>query len=1078
MIIYSRLMSRFRATRLALRTGITSLQGFSTLAIWIACCGSSTRVSFADSINYARDIKPILSNHCFNCHGPDEASRKSGLRLDQQAASRMRTESGALAIVPGDVDASELITRIDSTDDGMVMPPPETQKPLSAEQRELLRRWIAAGAEYAPHWAFVSPQRPPFPNVRTTTWPRNQIDLFVLQRLEVEGLSPAPDADRATWLRRVYLDLTGLPPSPHDARDFLEDSAADAYERVVDRLLQSPRYGERMAMHWLDAARFADTNGYNNDDTRTMWPWRDWLIHAFATGMSYDRFLTEQLAGDLIPNASISQKVASGFNRNHVLTTEGGVIEEEYHVEYVADRVHTTSTVFLGISLQCARCHDHKFDPFTQREYYRFAAFFDNISDKIVEHNGAKMAGSLLKAPTSLQQAEQVRLSKRLHEIGQQLVIRAANVDADLATWERSLSAEQISTLAKLRPIAHFPLDHANDGQVLNVAESSGAGSVMGNVLIGPGKVDASLEFDGQTFVEAGQVGTFDSDQPFSMVTWFLSASNGPAALLSKLDEADEYRGYDVIIEDGKIACHFVHHWPDRAFKVLTKEPVTLNEWHHLVVAYDGSRAAAGVRVIIDGNMTDCEMMTDRVLDGSLLTSKSFHIGQRQTTLPFTGRIDDVQLYSRALTLEDSQQIMAAKGILSLIPILQTPVTNRSSEQSEKLQRYFLSAVDPASRQLRQEQTEIERLLEELDKSVPVTMTMSEMEARRETFILQRGQYDQRREVVDAGVPDVFSAVERPIVENRLELARWLTDPANPLTARVAVNRWWEMFFGVGLVETVEDFGVQGSPPSHPELLDWLATELVRTHWDTQAILKLITLSSTYRQSSRITSDLLHRDPHNRLLAHGPRYRLPAETVRDNALAISGLLAGRIGGASVKPYQPDGLWEDVSVLRRATYVHDTGEDLYRRGMYTFWKRTCPPPTLSTFDAPDRETCVVRRAQTNTPLQSLVLLNDPTYVEAARMFAQRTLIHSDSDDERLKYAYQLALSRQPRLEEQQVLLVKLKEARAWFKDRPTDAEKLVDFGQSKSDIRFDREELAAWTTVTSMILNLDETISKR
>ncbi|MDA1178830.1 MAG: DUF1549 domain-containing protein, partial [Planctomycetota bacterium] len=897
MICFRRLPTRGTPTRLAFQSVTTILRGLATFAIWIACCGFISPISCAESIDYTRDIRPILSNHCFNCHGPDEASRKSGLRLDEQAASRMKTESGALAIVPGELGASELVNRIDSTDDGTVMPPPETQKPLSGEQRELLRRWIAAGAEYAPHWAFTRPQRPPLPGVRKTTWPRNTIDLFVLGRLEAEGLSPSPAADRATWLRRVFLDLTGLPPTPYEIQTFLEDSSVDAYERVVDRLLQSPRYGERMAMHWLDAARFADTNGYNNDDTRTMWPWRDWLIHAFSTGMPYDQFLTEQLAGDLIPNASIPQKVASGFNRNHVITTEGGVIDEEYHVEYVADRVHTTATVFLGISLQCARCHDHKFDPFTQKEYYRFAAFFDNVSDKIVEHDGAKMAGNLLKVPTPTQQEEQLRLSNRLGQIGQLLADRAANINADLAEWEHRLSADQKSTLTKLSPVAHFPLDSVDAGQVRNVADASSAGTVHGKASISSGQLESALEFDGETFVDAGQIGSFDSGQPFSLAVRFLSATAGPAALLSKIDETDGYRGYDVLIEDGKVACHFVHHWPDRAFKVVTTEPVTLNEWHHLVVTYDGSRTGSGVRVFINGNMAAYEKTTDQELDGTLITDKPFHIGRRHSTLPFTGRIDDVQLYSEALTLDASQELMATGGLIAIMPVLQTPGTNRSREQVEQLRQYFLSAVDPVSRQLRQEQAEIQRLLEALDKSLPVMMAMSEMEQRRETFVLQRGQYDQRREVVQPGVPDVFLTVDHPSVSNRLELARWLTDTANPLTARVAVNRWWEIFFGVGLVETVEDFGVQGSSPSHPELLDWLATELVRTQWDTRAIVKLITLSSTYRQSSRTTAELTRRDPYNRLLARGPRYRLPAETVRDNALAISGLLAGRIGGA-------------------------------------------------------------------------------------------------------------------------------------------------------------------------------------
>lgn len=824
------------------------------------------------TIDFTREIRPILSNHCWSCHGPDAVARKAGLRLDHRDAALQPAESGSVPLVPGKPEASELIARIDSTDDDLVMPPPSAQKPLSPSQRQLLKRWISEGAVYAQHWAFTTPQRPELPAVQKSDWARDEVDYFVLHRLEQEGLSPSPEADRATWLRRVTLDLTGLPPEPTWLEEFLADKSASAYESVVDRLLASPQHAERMAMHWLDAARYADTNGYNNDEMRTMWPWRDWVIRAFQQGMPYDQFLTEQLAGDLLPDATLDQKVATGFNRNHVLTTEGGIIEEEYRVEYVADRVHTTATAFLGLSLQCARCHDHKFDPFSQHEYYRFAAYFNNIPDKVVGYSQGKMAEPLLRLPSPEQQATQQRLDARRDEIAKLLDMRAMQVEPDIAAWEKLLTAEQAAT---------------------SVA-----------------------------------------------------------------------------------------------------------------------------------------------------------------------------------------QLASGQTLSSLSTILNLPSADRSAEQRNQVKQYYLDQVDSQSRQLKTERADVDRQRAELDKAITVTMVMREMEPRRATHILRRGQYDQVGEEVSPGVPAALSSFSSHAVTNRLELARWLTDPSHPLTARVAVNRWWEMLFGVGLVETVEDFGVQGNAPTHPQLLDWLATELIRRKWDQRSILKLLVLSATYRQSSQVTPELLSRDPHNRLLARGPRYRLPAETVRDNALAISGLLREQVGGASVKPYQPEGLWEDVSVERREKYKPDLGDGLYRRSMYTFWKRTCPPPSMSAFDAPDRETCVIRRARTNTPLQALVLLNDPTYVEAARKFAERVLKHASTDDERIEYAIQLALARAQRPNERAILLEQLQIARQRFRKQPAEAEKLLSVGYAPRDATLDVVELAAWSTVTSMLLNLDEAISKR
>ncbi len=1047
-------------------------------------CGQSLK-----DFSFNEHVRPILSNHCWSCHGPDEAARATKLRLDRRDSAVGKLESGKFAIRPGRPEFSELIRRINAHDDDSLMPPKSTKKPLTAQQKDVLEGWIDLGAKFTEHWAFSTPKRPEVPVGQNDEWAQNDIDRFVLKRLEDERLAPSKAAEHATWLRRVTLDLTGLPPSVEELDAFLDQTTRGlAYEPVVDRLLKSPRHAERMAMHWLDAARYADTNGYNNDETRSMWPWRDWVIDAFARGMPYDQFLIEQLAGDLLPEATLSQKVATGFNRNHVLTTEGGIIEEEYHVEYVADRVHTTATVFLGLSMQCARCHDHKYDPLSQREYYEFSAFFNNVPDKVVPYSQGRMAEPLLKVPSAAQQAELASIELRRGEIEKLLKLRATKVDADVARWEQSLTAEQIAKSGPLGLVAHFPLDEADGDKVVDRVDAARSGTIKGKVARSPGKLGGALSFDGNTFVDAGQVGSFDNTDKFSFAAWIQMQSNEASTVLSKIDDANAFRGYDLIMEGGKLASHFVHHWPDRAFKVVTKEPLSLKEWHHIVVTYDGTRRASGVKVYVDGLAKPFEVTTDNELSGTLKTDKAFHIGKRQASVPFKGLIDDVQLYAAELSMTEVAQLASGQAVSRLKELLATASANRSDAQREQLRQHYLDHVDAESKTLKTELADLPKRREAIEKAIPVTMVMAEQTPRRQTFVLKRGQYDQRGEPVSTGLPSVLDvatggspvvppspAVNAPL--SRLDLARWLTNPAHPLTARVAVNRWWELLFGTGLVETSEDFGIQGALPSHPELLDWLATELVRTNWDQRAILKQIVLSATYRQSSRVTPELLERDPRNRLLTRGPRYRLSAESVRDNALCISGLLKEKLGGPSVKPYQPEGLWEDVSVERRDKYVPDAGEGLYRRSMYTFWKRTCPPPGMATFDAPDRETCVIRRARTNTPLQALVLLNDPTYVEAARKLAERVLLAAKTEDERLTLAFKLVVARAPQAVERDALQSLLRTASRRFADDKAAAEKLIRIGVSTSDAALPVPELAAWTTVVSILLNLDEAISK-
>ncbi len=1069
----------------------SSLTLFLGLAFWLVAENIAlfANVHAAD-LQFNRDIRPILSENCFQCHGPDDKTRGAELRLDRRESAVAEREAGA-AITPGKADASQLVKRILSTNEDEKMPPIESGKKLTVEQIATLQKWIELGARYEEHWSFIAPRQTTLPAVKDRGWPQNAIDHFVLARLEQEGMRPSPSATKATWLRRVTLDLTGLPPTIDELDSFQRDDSRGSHEKVVDRLLASERYGERMAMHWLDLARYADTNGYNNDEERTQWPWRDWVIDAFNQNLPYDQFIIEQLAGDLLPNPTTAQRIATAFNRNHVFTTEGGIIEEEYRVEYVADRVHTTSTVFLGLSLQCSRCHDHKFDPLSQRDYYRFFAFFNNLNERTVGYNQARVSEPTIKAPSRLQQTELERLELAAKNLELQRDERAKNVEHAQAAWEVEFAKKLAGGAAESSSDSglklQLELDEKSGDQVADTSDLKRIGKVYGPVKWSTGKRGGSLELDGQGYVDFGHAGEFEHHDPFSVAAWIFLTSNEASTVLSKMDDAAAYRGYDLIIENGKPAMHIVHHWPDNGLKVIAREAVSLNAWHHVVLTYDGSAKAAGLKYYVDGRELPLDVSSDKLNGkGSIKTDKPFHLGRRGQSAPFRGSLDDVRLYGMKLSPSDAEKLAAGQVVLGIAESLKISPTDRTPAQLRQLRRHYLEQIDEPYRRITMELESIAKQRAALEKAFPVTMVMQDMPHPRQAYVLNRGQYDQRGEAVTAGVPSSLSSLPEGTVANRLALARWLVDPNHPLTARVAVNRWWQQLFGNGIVETVEDFGSQGSWPTHPELLDYLATEFSGAAksdgsiqpWNVKSLLKQIVLSATYRQSSRVTPELLERDPRNRLLSRGPRFRLPAETMRDNALAISGLLANRLGGPSVKPYQPDGLWQDVSVERRAVYKQDVGENLYRRSMYTFWKRTCPPPGMTTFDAPDRETCTIRRARTNTPLQALVLMNDPTYLEAARKLAERILREGGaSDSEKIRHAYRLTLSREPRATEQQLLVTMLQPAREKFNADAKAAAKLVSVGASKRNESLDLAELAAWTTLSSVLLSLDETITK-
>jgi hypothetical protein len=1028
-------------------------------------------------IDFNRDIRPILSDTCFACHGPDPAQRKAGLRFDNKEGAFAK----AGVIVPGDSLNSRLIKRIAASDPEMRMPPAGSERTLSAKQIELLRRWIDEGAKWETHWAYVAPKRVEPPPVATPAWPHNAIDNFILARLEREGLKPSPPADKVTLLRRVTLDLTGLPPTPAEIDSFLKDTSVDAYEKRVDQLLASPHYGERMAMQWLDLARYADTHGYHIDSHRDMWRWRDWVINAFNRNLPFDQFTIEQLAGDLLPGATIEQKIASGFNRNHMINFEGGAIPEEYQVEYVVDRVETTSNVWMATTLGCARCHSHKYDPITQKEFYQFFAFFNTVSEEGLDGRTGN-AKPLLALPSQEQKTRLEELTSATK--AKEDALSEKEVAPVQEKWEKSLVGK-IARSPRNGLTAHYELD----GSFSDVSGRYQHGrTVNGDPTFGSGQVGKAVTFDGDSQVSFGNVGAFERSDPFSLAVWLRGSGNTPIATLQKIDNPETRRGYEFLFDDlelvgiQKRAAHLTirltSHWPDSAIQIRTTSKLTLGDWYHVALTYDGSSRAAGLQLYINGKLHQTEVLQDN-LSGTLKTDAELQVGNKGIGKPFRGSIDDLRLYDRALDNSEVEQLAIHYPIQA---ILSGVSGKRSREENARVRDYFLTYAAPdALQKLYAELNSLRKQKEALDKAIPTVMVMSEMEKPRETFVLGRGDYRNKTDKVSPGVPAALSPLPQDVPVNRLGLAKWLVAPSHPLTARVAVNRYWQMYFGLGIVKTSENFGVQGEPPAHPELLDWLATEFIRTGWDVKAMQRLIVTSATYRQSSRVTPALLENDPENRLLARGPRFRLPAETVRDNALAVSGLINADIGGPSVFPYQPKGLWDELAFgdgFSAQSFTPSTNKDLYRRSMYTFWKRTVPPPQLTTFDAPDREKCTARRALTNTPLQALVLMNDPTYIEAARWLAQRAMTEGGRDaGSRISFAFRRATARTPSQKETNVLRGVFQQQLAHYRGDKKAALDLLGVGESKWDAKLDAAELAAWTIVASAILNLDETITK-
>lgn len=1037
------------------------------LFLFLASLLTST-TSLAD-VRFNRDVRPILSSICIKCHGPDDAHREADLRLDD--------EDGVRHAFGGGLAKSEGWNRIISKDPDLVMPPPDSHVELKASEVATLKAWVESGAEYEGHWSFIPPQKRELRKAESSAdWIRNPIDAFVLQRLSEAGLQPNGDADKERLLRRITLDLTGLPPTIAEIDAFIADKSDEAYEKAVDRLLASPHFGERMAVVWMDAARYGDTSVFHADGPRDMWPWRDWVINAYNSNKPFDQFTVEQLAGDLLPNATTEQKVATGFLRNNATTDEGGLIEEEYRVEYAVDRVKTTSMVWMGLSMECAQCHNHKYDPITQQEYYRFFAYFNQAADPGKQTRNGNQA-PVVDIVDSNNVAQADELQRELDGLKPKLAERSTAAEADYQKWLTAAAASAgKQPLVPTDMVAHIPLDENNGRAVADLQDEKNRGKLQGPVKWVDGKFGKAFDCNAQNFIDFGNTGNFDGSHGFSWGAWIKPRGAGSGAPIARMNNANNFRGYDLHISGGVIEPHIISSWPSDAIKVRTKQKLKPDTWQHVFITYDGSKKADGVSIYVDGTKWEWTIEQNG-LKSSIASKGPFYIGRRNGGSQYNGLVDDVRIYARTLS---ESEVAALAGNDVVTPLLAKPADQRTDDENKVLRTHYLTVVDEAYKMLARRQAEISARISTLRKPVVNVMVMNDVPKMRDTFVLDRGNYASPREdqKVMPGVPGVLPPLPEGASGNRLGLANWLTQPEHPLTARVAVNNFWAMLFGEGIVRSQEDFGAQGEWPTHPDLLDWLAVDFVESGWDVKRMLKQMVMSSTYRQSAAASPHKLEVDPENRLLSRGARFRLQAEFVRDNALAASDLLVAEIGGPGVKPYQPPGLWNEVSLNGNLRFVQDHGENLYRRSMYIYWKRSAPAPSMTIFDAPTREKCSLRRSRTNTPLQALVVLNDVQFVEAARAMAEAALKNGgNSFDDQLTYAYRRATGVHPTAGVRSILTEAFQEELQRFRGDADAAAKFLATGESKRDESLDQATHAAMTIVTSMILNLDETLTR-
>jgi hypothetical protein len=1082
---------------MAVRNGFRSVvRVASALAVF---CGMAAKGSAGDvpalaapvrpKVDYNFTIRPILSDRCFLCHGPDERARKADLRLDK---SESAIESGA--IVPGKPDESELIRRITlPASDADHMPPRKSNLSLSVTEVEALRRWVAEGAEYKPHWAFLPPPEVvPEPEVSDPKWPAGAVDRFILARLDREGLKPSSPASKEEWLRRVTFDLTGLPPAPADADAFLAEDSPRAFERVVDRLLASKHFGERMAMEWLDVARYADSFGYQADGDTNVWPWRDWVIKAFNENLPYDKFVTWQVAGDRLPNPTRDQHLATAFSRLHRMTNEGGSIPEEWRNEYVSDRVHTFGTAFLALTLECTRCHDHKYDPLTMKDYYSLGAFFNSIDEWGTYDSAAFRPTPTLPLPTTEQEKTIAALRKAVTEAEAKL---AAITDSEKGVirfhaWLKGDFPPKIRGLA-----GHYTFETLEGGKLFNAADPKKPGKTANANTLGPGTTGLvakasnedpaaevnrvpgegghALQFTGDDAAEFDAApATVERHQPFTAAFWLWLPEAYKSAIVFHREAGTDtgFHGAEMTVENGRLRFALVRFWPGNALSVITPTELPVRQWVHVALTYDGSGKAQGVRFYLNGAPAGGETERDNLTKNVEVNGSGFVFGDRFRSPGLKdGRIDELRLYNRALSGLEVAALYDGKSL-----------ADPSNWQSYRaIKGFYFEAIDDETKAARDALKAAREKLFAAETAVNEIMTMDDLPVPRPSYVLARGAYDAPRDrPVGRESPAFLPPFPKDAPRDRLGLARWLTDPNHPLTARVAVNRYWQLFFGRGLVATTENFGLQGGLPTHPELLDWLARHFVQSGWDVKALCKMLVLSSTYRQDSSAAQALRERDPDNLLHAHGPSLRLSAEMLRDSALSTSGLLVETIGGPPVKPSQPPGLWKGQNAFL-PEYIADKGPNAYRRSLYTFWRRTSPPPNMLAFDAPSREVCVVRRQSTTTPLQPLVLLNDPQFVDAAVALGERMLGQGGlSDPDRVTFAFRLAATRRPTDREKTVLVALIRQQRDAFHREPGRARAFLAASDRKPSPDLVPADLAAASVTASVILNLDAAVTAR
>jgi len=1031
------------------------------------------------NVDFQRQVRPILSDNCFHCHGPDEATRMVGLRLDTQEGAFEKRESGAV-IVPGNPNGSLLYQRITAQDPAQRMPPESSHKVLTEDQKKILREWIDQGASWKQHWAFVPVSKPALPAVQEQSWIRNPIDAFILAKLQASGLKPSGETDKRTLIRRVSLDLTGLPPEPAEVEAFVKDDSKTAYEKLVDRLLASKHWGEHRARYWLDAARYADTHGVHVDNYREMWPYRDWVIDAFNRNLSFDRFTIEQLAGDLLPDRTFEQRIASGFHRCNVTTNEGGVIPEEVDAIYAKDRVDTTGTVWLGLTVGCATCHDHKFDPISARDFYSLAAFFRNTTQPTMDGNISDTP-PIVVVPRVEDRVRWERLNRETAEVRNRMERARREESGAFRKWLKSDARQSLTT----------PLDAASEllalqfasevkvtrsGQTTNLTMPEG-------IMAGEGATPAAraLHFSANSSLELANVDYFASDKPFSLAVWMYQPKREDNfTIVSQSDPKDKGRGWALEVNSRQPSFKLIGD-EGKGLRVSAGffEQFKVGTWNHLLVTYDGSRQPAGLLLFLNGKKSTVQIGDQaEPLKGEIRTTAPLRFGNEGTRFFQGGALTDFRAFNRVLTEEEAYLVSLWS---TLAGGLEKPVEELTASQREAFHAYFLNHRDSRYRDWAAKLHRFAGERRQIRQRGSVTHVMEERAGSKPmAHILHRGQYDQPREQVEPNVPAALPPLPASYPRNRLGLARWLVEPSNPLMARVTVNRFWQEVFGTGIVKTSEDFGSQGEPPTHPELLDWLAADFRDSGWDVKRLFRLMVTSAAYRQSALANEEKLKVDPDNRLLSRGPRFRMAGEMVRDYALAASGLLVPKIGGPSVKPYQPDGVWEAVAMEGSNTrfYKRDAGEKLYRRSLYTFWKRSAPPASMDIFNAPTRESCTVRRERTNTPLQALVTLNDPQFVEAARHLAQRALQEEGRGhfDRQLDYMTLHLLSRTFQPTERSIARRAFQDYLDYYASHPEDARKLLSVGESSPE-EGPIADSAALTMMANQIMNLDEVLNK-